>query len=249
MRVERSAMGMPVKIDIVDANATEQDIDELFDYFLIIENIFSPFIQNSEVCRINRGEILPNDYSVEMKEILFLAEQTKEATNGFFDIAVSPGKINPVGIVKGWAIYNAAEILAKKGFKKFYIDIGGDIEARGLNHENEKWKIGIRNPFSDEPEAGLIKVVFLSDRGIATSGNYLRGDHIYNPFNRAKALDELASFSVIGPNVYEADRFATAAFAMGRDGIYFIENLPDLEGYAVESNGQATMTTGFEKYT
>ncbi len=56
------------------------------------------------------------------------------------------------------------------------------------------------------------------------------------------------SLTVIGPNIYDADRFATAAFAMGRDGIYFIENLEGFEGYMIDKNGMATFTTGFEGY-
>ncbi len=54
---------------------------------------------------------------------------------------------------------------------------------------------------------------------------------------------------MIGPNVYEADRFATAAFAMGRTGISFLENMPNFEGYMIDSEGRATMTSGFANYT
>ena len=50
---------------------------------------------------------------------------------------------------------------------------------------------------------------------------------------------------MIGPNIYEADRFATAAFAMGRDGILFIEELQGFEGYMIDRNGMATLTSGF----
>lgn len=241
-------MGMPVIIEIIDPNSSIQDIDELFDYFLYIEQKFSPFIETSETCRINRGEILSNEYSVEMIEVLSLAEQTKTETAGFFDITIAPGKINPVGIVKGWAISNVAKILEKKGFKNFYIDIGGDIQTSGLNKEGQKWKIGIRNPFSNAQGEELIKVVHLSGEGIATSGNYLRGDHIYNPLNPAQKINNLISFTVIGPNIYEADRFATAVFAMGGEGIDFIEKLSGFEGYMVLKNGRAIMTSGFELY-
>jgi thiamine biosynthesis lipoprotein len=48
--------------------------------------------------------------------------------------------------------------------------------------------------------------------------------------------------------VYEADRFATAAFAMGRDGIGFIASLPEMDGYMVEWSGTATFTPGFMRY-
>ena len=59
------------------------------------------------------------------------------------------------------------------------------------------------------------------------------------------ASDEIASVTVIGPDVYEADRFATAAFAMGRDGAAFLESQPGLEAYVIDRAGVATMTSGF----
>ena len=52
---------------------------------------------------------------------------------------------------------------------------------------------------------------------------------------------------MIAADIYDADRFATAAFAMGRDGINFIEATPGLEGYAIDRNGIATMTSGFNR--
>ena len=36
--------------------------------------------------------------------------------------------------------------------------------------------------------------------------------------------------------------------AMGRDGIYFIEKFPGLEGYVVDKNGIGTETNGFAAY-
>ena len=97
--------------------------------------------------------------------------------------------------------------------------------------------------------------------GIATSGTYIRGQHIYNPLahqgaperddsphNRPTGRREIVSLSVIGPNIYEADRFATAAFAMGRDGIVCIERLPGFEGYEIDASGTATFTSGFQSF-
>jgi thiamine biosynthesis lipoprotein len=83
---------------------------------------------------------------------------------------------------------------------------------------------------------------------VATSGTYERGKHIYNPKTGKTAESDIASISIIGPNVYEADRFATAAFAMGREGINFIASLLGFEGMMIDNDGVATMTDGFEKY-
>ena len=54
--------------------------------------------------------------------------------------------------------------------------------------------------------------------------------------------------TVIGPNVYEADRFATAAFAMGREGVNFVAAMPDFDAYMIEKTGTATFTPGFARY-
>ena len=105
--------------------------------------------------------------------------------------------------------------------------------------------MGIRNPFNHQQN---IKILELDGKGIATSGTYSRGQHIYNPFSPDKDLEKIVSISVIGPNVYEADRFATAAFAMQDNGIYFIESLPGFEAYAIDRNGIATATSAFHTY-
>lgn len=236
-------MGMSVIIEIIDSNATVEVFDEIFNYLISIDERFSTYKENSEVTLYNEGKIVEKDLSNEMKEVLKLSEKTKLETDGFFDI-VYDGKIDPSGLVKGLAIYNTSELLCKKGFKNFYVEIAGDIEVRGLNNEGKKWAIGIRNPFNKMEN---VKVVYLKDRGIATSGNYEKGKHIYNPKGK-KLADEIASLTVIGPNVYEADRFATACFAMGIDGINFIEKLSGFEGYMIDHNGIATFTSNFEEY-
>lgn len=229
-------MGMPVQVEIADRNVNEKDIEEVFDYLKDIDKKYSPFKNDSEVGKFNRGEKV----SAEMMEILDLCEKTKKETGGYFDIVKPDGKIDPSGLVKGWAIWKSSYILKNVGMKKLYIDIAGDAEIVG-----GPWMWGIRNPFNKKE---IIKVLNLSDCGIATSGTYERGQHIYNPITKSAEITDIISITVIGPDVYEADRFATAAFAMGRNGIKFIESRPDLEGYMIDKDGIATMTTGFSRY-
>ena len=84
--------------------------------------------------------------------------------------------------------------------------------------------------------------------GIATSGTYVRGQHIYDPRRPGRPIEDIVSLTVIGPDVLEADRFSTAAFAMGRSGIHFIEELAGFEGYVVDSGGIAIQTSGFKAF-
>jgi thiamine biosynthesis lipoprotein len=246
MKQDIILMGMPITIEIVDPSATQEIIAKIFSYLERIEEQFSVFKNNSEITLINKGLLKPKYYSPEMKTIFELAEKTKKETNGYFDIIANNGKYNPSGIVKGWAAYNASKTLLDLGFKNFYINAGGDIQVHGKNSEGGSWSVGIKDPFNLNK---IVKVLYLKDQGIATSGTYIRGQHIYNPHRRNNFINDLVSFTVIGPNVYEADRFATAVFAMGRAGIKFVENLPGFEGYMVDINGIATMTSGFKNYS
>ncbi len=238
-------MGMPITVEILDRRVTEDVLDMIFSYFQYIDEKFSTYKTTSEITRINNHQITEAEYSEDMRTVLRLSEETKRLTNGYFNI-VRHGRYDPSGLVKGWSIYNAAKRLDEAGYKHFYIDAGGDIEARGENSRGLNWQVGIRDPFSADK---IVKAVYLKDQGIATSGTYIRGQHIYNPNGDEALLDEIVSLTVIGPNVYEADRFATAAFAMGKKGISFIAALPGFEGYMIEENGLAVATSGFEEYT
>jgi thiamine biosynthesis lipoprotein len=243
MKETRLLMGMPITVEIVDVTATQDDLDNVFTYFAWVDETFSTYKATSEISRINRGEVVEAEYSDAMKTILALSEQTKRDTHGYFDIR-RDGKYDPSGIVKGWAIQQAANLLSSAGFCNFYVDAGGDIQVAGYK-DGHPWRVGIRNPFK---RTEYIKVLALTDEGIATSGSAIRGQHIYDPYHPERPIEDIVSVTVIGVNVYEADRFATAAFAMGRRGIQFLEKLAGVEAYMVDAQARATFTSGFERY-
>lgn len=238
-------MGMPISIEIVDPQADEKIFDEVFSYFEHIDEKFSTYKPASEISAINSGTLALEEASMEMQLVFAMCEETKRETGGYFDIKTPSGTYDPSGLVKGWSIWNAAQLLKKRGLQNFYIDAGGDIQPHGKNADGEKWAIGIKNPFN---ETENVKVVYVEDQGVATSGTYIRGPHIYNPRGGNRPVSDIVSLTVIGPNVHDADRYATAAFAMGANGIKFIESLKGFEGYMIDKNKVATMTTGFEKY-
>jgi FAD:protein FMN transferase len=241
MKQTRLLMGMPISIEIAEADVPVDVFDQAYDFFGYVDETFSPYKATSEVSRINRGELQPAQASTDLQMLLAHAEYTRQQTHGYFDV-MRDGVLNPSGIVKGWAIWQAAQVVWAAGCRNFYVDAGGDVQVYGKNPNGDDWLVGIRNPF--EP-GKIVKRLALTDSGIATSGLYQRGRHIYNPHKADDPLDQVVSMTVVGPNVYEADRFATAAFAMGREGIGFVESLYGLEGYAIDNTRRATMTSGF----
>ncbi|MDE1944550.1 MAG: FAD:protein FMN transferase, partial [Patescibacteria group bacterium] len=221
MKETRLIMGMPIEIEIVDSTV-QTALEAAFAYLVAVDKRFSTHKEDSEISRINRGEIKLDAVSAEMREVFALAEKTKKETDGYFDIKNPDGHLDPSGIVKGWAILNTAGLIREAGYENFMVNAGGDIATRGKNAEGKEWSVGIRNPFKTDE---IIKVVYPRGKGVATSGSYIRGAHIYNPHAPSEELKDIVSITVIGPDVLEADRFATAAFAMGKKGIEFIENL------------------------
>jgi thiamine biosynthesis lipoprotein len=244
MKQTRLLMGMPITVEIVDPGENERLLDAVFGYFGYIDRKFSTFKPDSEISMINRQELRLEDASDEMKAIFRLAEQTRQESEGYFEIRRN-GIYDPSGIVKGWAILNAAEILRDAGCENYYVDAGGDIQAAGKNGLGESWRVGIQNPFNPME---IVKVLSIQNCGIATSGTYVRGQHIFNPQVPEQPITDIVSLTVIGSDVIEADRFATAAFAMGPGGIQFIERLTGFEGYMIDKGGMATYTSGFERY-
>lgn len=243
MKQTRLLMGMPITLEVMDEKVTQDDLNAVFAYFVSVDERFSTYKETSEIAKINRSELAPAQYSQEMQTILALCDQTKKDTQGYFDIW-HEGVCDPSGLVKGWAIQNAANMLKERGLRHFYVDAGGDIEVAG-NNNGKLWRIGIRNPFNRREN---VKVLELTNRGVATSGTAIRGQHIYDPHHPDHQLEDVLSITVIGPNIYEADRFATAAFAMGKQGIQFIERLAGFEGYMIDAHARATYTSRFERY-
>jgi thiamine biosynthesis lipoprotein len=234
---------MPITIGIVgDVNGSIAA--SAFQYFQDVDVRFSPYKSDSELSAMNRGEISPQAISLPMQEIRSLALLTQHETMGYFDIRRPDGRVDPSGLVKGWAIRNAARLIETAGFRNYCVEAGGDLQCRGYNEQGQRWRVGIRNP---SEATQIVKVLAPGDCGVATSGACVRGRHIYDPHTAGPATDAAASITVVGPDIYEADRFATAAFAMGPDGIAFIESMPGLEGYAIDREGVATMTSGFNR--
>lgn len=241
MREIRDIMGMPIVVDIVGGDAA--DHDRVFSFFETIDRRFSTYRADSEISRINRGEISASEESGQMREVLALCEREKGRFGGYFDIRTPTGSLDPSGLVKGWAIREAAEQTLRDGFESFWIEAGGDIQSHGADETGKPWSVGIRNPFDRDT---IVEAIYPHEKGVATSGTYIRGEHIYDPHTGRPVETPFLSLSVVAKDVYEADMHATAAFAMGARGIGYLEDAAGVEAYAIDRSGIATMTSGWK---
>jgi thiamine biosynthesis lipoprotein len=243
LRVEH-VMGMPVRIDVRDAGVPAAAVDEAFAWLRRVDVVFSTYKNDSEISRLNRGELAPADVSAEVRRVLDECERLREETGGYFDARVrADAGVDPSGLVKGWSVDRAAEILAEAGATTFSIYAGGDVLTRGYPEPERVWRVAIQHP---HVRRGIAAVVGANDLAVATSGQYERGEHVLDPHTGAAPRGVL-SVTIAGPVLATADAYATAAFAMGTDGPAWTATLAGYEALTILADGTVLSTLGFPR--
>ena len=239
-------MGMAISFDIREPAPNPGALDDVLRWLQHVDATFSTYRDDSEVTRFGRGELGIEQLSREVNDVLLRCIELTDETDGTFDAFAVPApngtSLDPSGFVKGWSIEHAAAMLERAGAMNFCINAGGDIAVRGEPSPGEAWRVGVRHPALDDQLALVLAV--RGPLGIATSATYERGAHIIDP--RAGApTTELASATVVGPDLGIADAYATAAFVMGVDAIDWIESRPDYHAYLITHDGTTCWSSRF----
>jgi thiamine biosynthesis lipoprotein len=240
-------MGMPMSIHLrgaVEGPQVEPAILAAYDELRRADALFSTYRDDSEVTRINAGELSLEDAHPDVRAVAALCDVARDRTDGAFD-AMLPrpdgGRwFDPSGLVKTWAAERAFAFLERLPDVDAYLGAAGDVVARV--ESGPPWRVGIESPI----EAGrLIDVVELSGGGVATSGTAARGAHIVDPRSGAPA-DALLSVTAAGPSLMWADVYATAACVIGDDALDWLSTLDGYEGLVVYAGtGHVRRTAGW----
>jgi FAD:protein FMN transferase len=240
VRVEQ-IMGVPIVVDVRDTD-DESALDRIFDWFRFVDRTFSTYIAESEISRLNRGELVLDDAHPHVREILARCEELRVETDGYFDVrADGSGRLDPSGLVKGWSVDRAADLADAEGWRNYAISAGGDMRVRGGALPDASWRIGIQHPHE---RLRVAAVVAGRDLAVATSGTYARGQHVFDP-HTGRAPDGVLSVTVTGPDLATADALATAIFAMGVDGPPRTAQLRGYEAMTLLADGRSLRTHGF----
>jgi thiamine biosynthesis lipoprotein len=142
-------------------------------------------------------------------------------------------KLNPKvqldlsAIAKGYAVDRVGESLAELGFDNFMVEVGGEVFAKGERRSGGPWRVGVEKPENSnpiDPETDRIhRIVSLSNRAIATSGDYRnffevdgkRYSHTIDPKTCRPVNHETAIASIVAEDCMTADAMATAIMVMG----------------------------------
>jgi thiamine biosynthesis lipoprotein len=234
-------MGMPIVVDVRDG-VDSAALDPMFDWLRWVDWTFSTYRDDSEVSRLNRRELALDDAHPDVREVLDRCEELRVATDGYFDArAGADGALDPSGLVKGWAVDRAAALLDSAGLENYALSAGGDMVLRGGALPDAAWRVGIQHPLLNDQVAAVVEA---SDLAVATSGEYARGQHVFDP-HTGLPPDGVLSVTVTGPDLATADAFATAAFAMGARGPHWTARLQGYEAMTMLTDERVLSTPGF----
>lgn len=236
-RVEQ-IMGLPISVDLRDGDASLAEL--VFASLRQADAQFSPFKPDSEVSRLDRGELTREELTPDLVEVLDLCDWYETSTGGAFTARVPGRGLDPCAVVKGWAVQRAADLLRAAGATRFCVNAGGDVVVAGEPEPGKPWRVGVRHP--DQADA-LCVVLGVRDGAVATSALYERGQHILDG-RTGEPVRGLLSVTVVAADLAIADTTATAAFSLGREGIEWAAAQPDCEVFIVDEDRQVHRSPG-----
>ncbi|HEX4493319.1 MAG TPA: FAD:protein FMN transferase [Acidimicrobiia bacterium] len=250
--VTRPVWGTVVRIEVRDA-LDPRALDDVWSWFDRVDRVFSTWRVDSDIARIARGELSVTAADPDVALVLERCEELRRASDGAFDVAFAAGEpptptcgrgpLDPTGYVKGWAVDRAAARIHARGSSHFSINAGGDIVVRAPSRATA-WRIGLQDPTRPDAIRGMVT---LTDGAVATSGAYERGEHVFDA-RTGRIARGLASVSVVGPDLATADGHATAALALGVEGMEWLSTQPRVEAFAITDAGDACSTPGFDRF-
>ncbi len=154
-------------------------------------------------------------------------------------------------IAKGFGVDAIARLLGDNGFLHFLVEIGGEVYARGRRKDGKAWRVGINRPDKEAAFNDVYEAVLLTDRAMATSGDYrifFQVDnqsyaHILDPRTGRPVTNGVVSATVVAANCTVADGLATALMVMGPEkGLALVNRLASVECLIVVREADGSLT-------
>lgn len=140
---------------------------------------------------------------------------------------------------KGYIVDETVKFMKKAGFENFIVNAGGDVYVSGLKYGETPYKIYIEEP---EKENGIANIIKLTNKAVATSGNYERffindeGKRITHIFDGRTftSSNNYKSVSVIADTTEMADGLAT---------MYFLSSIEKIKNHCQSLNTPVFLIT------
>jgi len=141
--------------------------------------------------------------------------------------------------------------MASANLNSIVVNIGGDMVIAGNVNET----VQISDPKADAENDAPIDILQVSNRAVATSGNYRRGElingqwysHIVDPRTGLPA-DEVISATVVAPNATDAGALATSFNVLTpSESIQLAANIPGVDYLLITKNGERIESKGWSE--
>ena len=141
-------------------------------------------------------------------------------------------------IAKGYGVDQLAALLKAEGLENFLVEIGGEVVTAGTRKDGRPWQVGINVPDPAAPATQVRQALPLSDKAIATSGDYrnffIRDGivycHVIDPQTGYPVSTGVVSATVTAGTCALADGLATALMVMGvNEGLALVDSLAGVE--------------------
>ena len=221
--------------------AAHAALDQACDVLREADETFSLWKPDSPVSRLRRGETELAQIPPEVADVLELCRTARNWSRGWFDPWAIPGGVDPTGLVKGWAVERARDVLRRAGATAAIVSGGGDLAVFGCPAPGREWRVGIQHPWRRDALAGVIEV----RAAAATSGSYERGPHLIDP-RTGRPGHRGMSATVTGPSLALADALATAVAVGGDDALAAVGALDGYAGYLIRPDGSEAYAGGIQ---
>ena len=120
-------------------------------------------------------------------------------------------RIDLSAVAKGYAVDLVADALERLGYRRYLVEVGGELRAAGSRADGTPWRVGVESP--DSSDRGVQRILQITDTAVATSGNYRnfreadgqRYGHVLDPRTGRPTTNQVLSATVLHPSAMHAD--------------------------------------------
>ncbi|MDE8556857.1 FAD:protein FMN transferase ApbE [Pantoea agglomerans] len=144
---------------------------------------------------------------------------------------------------EGFATDHLARLMEQLGINNYLVSVGGAVLSRGLNAQQQPWRVAIQKP--TDRENAVQARVDLQGHGISTSGSYRnyyeldgkRISHVIDPVTGRPIAHKLVSATVIATTALEADGWDTGLMVLGTEKAKALAIKEHLAVYLISKQG------------
>ena len=153
-------------------------------------------------------------------------------------------------IAKGYAVDIAADSLDDLGLENFMLEVGGEIQVRGISPRGDRWRLAVERP-TPGSRGQIFTAIEVKDIGVATSGDYRnffeaggrRFSHLIDPRTGYPIEHDLVSATVVHPSTMIADAWATALMIVGTEEALRLADVYELAVFLISREDEQLVSS------